>query len=417
MENKLASVKRKDNLHYISEKSFVHIANILGYLSQKYGGPPRVALDMGSTMTKHGVRVSFWASGDASDRRELEMYKSSVHLYDSCRPRGWYRIPQLIRDLSMNIPDIDLFHLHEVWSYPQYASARLSRRKGIPYVLTPHGVLEPWRIRSKACKKYVYLTLLGKNMLNKAACLHAVTPLEAEGIRKIGYKGPITVVPNGVDPNDFVNMPCPSEAEKKWPQLSGRRVVLFLSRISREKGLEQLLCAWNNLMNKSSYDDTILVIAGPDYRGYLPEVEAMIEQFNLEANTILTGLVQGQEKSALISRADIYTLPSYSEGFSMSLLENLAASKPVLITPGCNFPEVAEVGAGLCVSPESYLLEQALAELLDMSDSERRFMGQRGRELVEKNYTWEVAARKMITVYQCILDDRIIPMYPEPVNT
>jgi glycosyltransferase involved in cell wall biosynthesis len=233
----------------------------------------------------------------------------------------------------------------------------------------------------------------------------------------VGYKGPITVVPNGVDPDNFVNMSCPSEAETRWPQLSRHRVVLFLSRISREKGLEQLLSAWGNLTSKPSYGDAVLVIAGPDYRGYLPEVEAMIEKFHLESNVILTGLVQGQEKSALISRADIYALPSHSEGFSMSLLENLAASKPVLVTPGCNFPEITEVGAGLCVPPTSNLLEQALMELLDMPDSERRIMGQRGRELVMRNYTWEVAARKMITVYQCILDGRTIPMHPKPAKT
>ena len=119
---------------------------------------------------------------------------------------------------------------------------------------------------------------------------------------------------------------------------------------------------------------------------------------------------------ALISRADIYILPSYSEGFSISLLENLAAAKPALITPGCNFPEVAEAGAGICVNPVKEEIETGLGELLDLSPDQRRKMGERGRELVANNYSWDIAARKMIMVYRAILNGDTIPLYPEPVQ-
>jgi glycosyltransferase involved in cell wall biosynthesis len=127
-------------------------------------------------------------------------------------------------------------------------------------------------------------------------------------------------------------------------------------------------------------------------------------------------MVQGERKKALISRADIYTLPSYSEGFSMSILENLAAGKPLLITPGCNFPEVAEVGAGLSVNPVAEEIESGLRKLLDRSHEERKEMGERGRELVKNNYTWDIAARKMITVYRAILNKAPIPLFPEPAE-
>jgi glycosyltransferase involved in cell wall biosynthesis len=127
-------------------------------------------------------------------------------------------------------------------------------------------------------------------------------------------------------------------------------------------------------------------------------------------------MVSGRDKAALISRSDIYVLPSYSEGFSVSVLENLAARKPVLITPGCNFPEVVDAGAGLCVPPQRDLLAQGLRQLLDMSDSDREQMGRRGRDLVMNNYTWEMAARKLITVYNCILTGKEIPLFPEPIE-
>ena len=148
--------------------------------------------------------------------------------------------------------------------------------------------------------------------------------------------------------------------------LKGRRVVLYLSRISPEKGLDELIPAWSAVIKKPSYSDALLVIAGPDDRGYRSKIEDMVLRAGLEAHVLLTGMVNGRNKFALISRADLFTLPSYSEGFSNALLENLAAGKPALITPGCNFPEVVEAGAGICVEPERNSLGEALMQLLDM---------------------------------------------------
>jgi hypothetical protein len=98
----------------------------------------------------------------------------------------------------------------------------------------------------------------------------------------------------------------------------------------------------------------------------------------------------------------------------MSLLENLVCGTPALITDGCNFPEVAQKGAGLCVPCQQGPLEEALKRLLDMPVSTLRAMGQKGRQLVLENYTLDIAARKMITVYNCIIEDKDIPLFPAP---
>ena len=298
-----------------------------------------------------------------------------------------------------------------------YVAAKLGRRTDTPYVIAPRGELEPWRVRNsrlKYWKKQLYLSLLGRRMLQRAACLHAITPCEMEGFRQAGYDGPVAIVPNGVDARKFSQLPAPSEADRLWPTLKGRRVVLFLSRLKEEKGLDQLLPAWQQVLRRSAnYDDAMLVIAGPDDRGYRKVVHDMLNRYDLPRNTLLTGMVRGQEKLALMSRSDVYTLPSYSEGFSMAILENLAAGKPVLITPGCNFPEVVEAKAGISVPPEAGPLTDALCHLLELSNQERNEMGQRGRELVSRDYSWESVAEKMLTVYGCILSGQEIPTHPQ----
>lgn len=399
----------------------IRVAHVLQCMAERSGGPLQVARGLGDAVASQGHTVCYRSPASKEDMPQLASCGPNVRLYPMDRPHAWFRSKALAKALTNEIRSLDAVHLHEVWSHPVFAAAKIARNAGTPYLITPHGELESRHLRHKSLAKYfkktAYLTLLGRPMLRGASCLHAITPYEIEGFRQAGYDGSVAVVPNGIAVDQFANLPDPAEAENLWPRLHNRRVVLFLSRLSPEKGLDQLIPAWKNLTNQGSYDDAVLVIAGPDDRGYDAVVKGLVERHGVGSRVLMTGMVQGREKMALISRADIYTLPSYSEGFSMSVLENLAAAKPVLITPGCNFPEVAEAGAGLSVPPESKELEVALRQLLDMSDADRAAMGSRGRDLVHHNYTWEIAARKMITVYRCILEGKEIPLHPEPAKT
>ncbi len=396
----------------------MNIANILVSMDDNYGGPPKVAQGLGEKVASLGNRVTYWTTISPEEEGRSAHGTSNTHFFKRERPLTWYRSPALLKELGRSVSNIDVLHIHEIWSYPQLATARMASCRGVPYLIVPHGELEPWRIRRKGllkfAKKRAYLSLFGLSMLRNSSCLHAITPNEIDGYRRIGYQGPITVVPNGIDMRTYSDLPCPEEADRYWPQLRNRRIVLFLSRLNSEKGLDQLIPAWKRLTARDSYDDTLLVLAGPEDRGYGAVVRNLVQEHDIEDRVLLTGMVRDRKKLALISRADVYTLPSHSEGFSISVLENLAAGKPMLITPGCNFPEVAEANAGLCVPPEPDLLEGAFRQLLDMSKTERDAMGQRGRKLIHQNYTWDIAARKMITVYQCVLEGKEIPLHPQP---
>ncbi len=396
----------------------MHIAHITASMSPRYGGPPQVARGLGNAFLPWGHTVSYWApdSGDGSGPDAA--LPSDVREFPRARPGGWYRAPKLGTELKRQMASIDILHVHEVWSYPQLVSSRIARCRQTPYVIMPHGELEARHLghggAAKQFKKRAYLALVGRAMLRGAACLHALTPQEADGFRQVGYQGPVAVIPNGVDPAAFATLPEDDVAERMWPQLQRRRVVLFLSRLSPEKGLDRFLPAWGRLVRQSSYRDALLVLAGPSHQGYATEVRRLIDRSRTSDHVLLTGMVSGREKEAIVARADLFTLPSHCEGFSMAVLENMAAGKPVLITPGCNFPEVARADAGRCVPPEPEALEQAVAELLDLSPLQRQAMGQRGRRLVLDGYTWDVAARKLLTVYHSILAGRPAPLHPKP---
>lgn len=391
------------------------ISHILSHVASEHAGVPIATRKMAQAILRLGVDVSFWTTGDGADNMEVLQEGIPSQIYPRAWPYGWRYSPQFAGALGRAAGKIDLLHIHEVWSYPQLAAAWVGARTRTPYLWAPRASLEPWRMKYKGWKKKAYFSLCGSQMMKHAACMHAVAPREVEGFRLLGYRGPVAVVPNGVSAEEFRVLPDPALAEAAWPQLVGRRVVLSLSRLSREKGLDQLLPAWAALVQRETHSDGLLVLAGPDDRGYHQVMVDMIASLGLQNHVLLTGMVQGEQKLALIARADIYVLPSYSEGFSNSLLENLAAGKPSLITPGCNFPEAVAAGAAVCVDPACGPIAEALQLLLDLPDGELHAMGQKGRELVLNNYTWEVAARRLVTVYRAILGGGVIPEFPEPV--
>jgi glycosyltransferase involved in cell wall biosynthesis len=250
-------------------------------------------------------------------------------------------------------------------------------------------------------KKTIYLKAVANSLLRHAACLRACSQQEAEHFREVGYRGPIVLIPNGIDIGRFT----PGQghaAETYWPSLKDRRVVVFLGRLSREKGLDILIPAWGELLKSGSYRDAVLVIGGPDAGGYGRTVKALIEAYGVRPNVLTIGMVGDQEKLTLLRRADVFVLPSYTENFGLVVTEALACGTPVIATTGTPWRQLQEIDAGRWVAPERRELGQAVRELLDMSKSQRHAMGERGRGLVERDYAWEKIAPQFVSVCECL---------------
>jgi len=314
------------------------------------------------------------------------------------------------------ITSFDVLDISEFWPYAIYAVSRAACARGVPYILAPSGSLQPWALRTslaKTVKKSLYLALVGRSILDGAACIRAASLQEAENVQRLGYRGPVTVIPCGIDLEDFDASNAP-EAETWWPQLRDRPVVLFMSRISPEKGLDMLIPAWAELAESACGRDAILVIAGPDYRGYRKQVEAMVDRHDLRRRVCLVGMIQGVKKAALLRRADVFVLPSYSENFGIVVTETLACGTPVITTTATPWQQLQQIDAGRWIEPKAGELLLALRDLLDMPAARRAAMGSRGADLVRSNYTWDRIASKYLHVCRCIVEGRPIPLHPEP---
>lgn len=293
----------------------------------------------------------------------------------------------------------EVVHLHGLWQGHTRRGARAARRHGIPYMIAAHGMAEPWALRQKAWKKRIYTAVIEGNNLRRASCLQALTRPEIAHLRAIAPRTPICLVPNGVDLRPFDALPARSAFEEEYPHLAGKFLLLFLSRIHAKKGLDLLAPAMHEIRQR--FPEVHLLLAGFD-DGALAPFQAQAEALGEWQHVTYLGHVSGESARRAWGAANAFVLPSHSEGFSMAVLEALAARLPVLITESCHFPELKRAAGGVVVPATLQGVTTGLDELLSMSSTEQRELAERGRALVEARYTWAVQARRLADVYRWI---------------
>lgn len=308
----------------------------------------------------------------------------------------------LTSQVAARLNHASVIHAHGLWMHAGVMAQRCARRARCPRVVSPHGMLEPWALRNSRWKKRLAAWLFENKNLRSADCLHALCSAEAENFRRYGLRNPIAIIPNGVSLADLARPRLPSQNLSR-AELAGsdQKILLFLSRLHPKKGLENLLQAWQTLA--ADFSDWRLVIAGAGDAAYETKLKSLVQTLHLSSRVVFIGPVYGAAKSELLAASAAFVLPSYSEGFSMAVLEAAAAGLPIMLTPECNFPELVGARAALETAPEIHAIAAQLRKLLKLSTAEREAMGARGRALIERHYTWPVLSAQMCQVYQWLL--------------
>lgn len=311
----------------------------------------------------------------------------------------------------------DIVHLHGIWQYELHRCAVICRRKRIPYVIAPRGMLEPWSLRAKWLKKRIARFLYQDKDLRCAAALHATAESEAAQFRKLGFKNYCIVSPNGVNlPEGDLGL-----GERCRCTADCRR-ALFVSRMHPKKGVLELVEAFSRLVVSHQslvvnnwVCELVYTVNGEFEKGYEAKVKARVKELGLEDKFIFTGPLNDDAKWDAYNRADLFVLPTYSENFGIVVAEALWAGVPVITTKGTPWSELEEYKCGKWIdlpaegsNPSTWeALDEALGSMMVMSDAERGEMGKRGRKLVEEKYTWEAVCGKMVEGYESILDHGI----------
>jgi len=387
----------------LNKKMKMKILHVVISLAPEWGGPTKMVHELTEALVEKGVEVSLFAPVRRGGEAEITCPKGvNMQLFEEGFGARWWPgySPGLARKVMQEMGKFDLVHIHELWSHPHLAASQAARKSGKPYVVTVHGGLEPWAINHKAFKKKIYWALFQRRILQRATALHAITDEEVKHIRACGIDNEILMIPNGINPQEFCSLPVRREMERLYPQFVGKQVVLFLGRLHPIKGLDILARAFGKVAKMR--EDLCLLIVGPDSEGYKTEVVKILVSEGALDKVVFAGMLIGQEKLAVFGGADIFVLSSYSEGFSIAILEAMACGLPVIITRQCHFPEVAEAGAGLVIEPEVGQLAVAIERLLNEPEL-RQEMGRNGQRLVNDKFTWEKIANQMLVLYETVL--------------
>lgn len=380
-----------------------------------YGGSVRAAADLTRALAAEGHSVYVLTTDTLSSTERIPAHHEAiagVHVFRvrnlSNRLRGKINLssPVGMARLAEQLIEkhrIEVVHCHELRTVENVQVAPIANRMRVPLVVSPHGTL-PYDTGRPVIKQ-TWDRLLGANLLPRFDRVIALTQTEVEQARAIWYTQGLpawcSIVPNGIHLSDFDNLPARGPFRARWKLGSGP-VVLFLGRLHERKGVQFLIPAFADTVTHTP--DARLLVAGPD-EGMLNTLKAQVKEYNLTGRVIFTGMLAGEDKLAALAASDLFALPAVGEGFSMAVLEAMACGLPVLLTPGCNFPEVIDNGAGIVVGREVAALSGGLRALL--ADSSRReAMGRAARQMIQTRYTWPQVVAQLIEVYRAVIERR-----------
>jgi glycosyltransferase involved in cell wall biosynthesis len=401
----------------------MRILQVVATLAPRTGGPSIACPELSRELVRQGHQVSIYAS-DVDGGGHLKVPLDRPVLDDGVEIRyfrglswpGKYMFsPGMWRALRETVADFDVVHIYSVYGFSSSAAAYWCRERAVPYLVHPHGSLDPFLRRRHRPRKWLHAKLLAERDYRKAA---GALFNSAEEMRlasdwpglKTRWGGAEAapkrfVVPVGIDPR-WLQEPDAAAGERfrsKYSAMTSRRLVVYFGRINFKKGLDILARAFAQVAGNR--EDLHLVLAGPDTEGYGRRVRGWLAEGGVLAKATFTGLLQGEDRFAALQQAEVFALPSYTENFGQVVAEAMACGVPVVISDQVNiWPEVMKANGGLVVPCDAEATAQALHSLL--ADPARgRQMGSRGRRWVAEHLTWKIVAAQMASAYEEMVRD------------
>ncbi|MGO9455394.1 MAG: glycosyltransferase [Candidatus Binataceae bacterium] len=308
------------------------------------------------------------------------------------------------RALRTAIPDSDAVHIYSLYNYPSLCAAYYARRSRIPYVLEPHGTLDAFVFTHHKWRKRLYEQLLERRNLRNAAAVRFLSEAEASiAARILDFKLNGVVIPTGIDSHDLKPVAPVSGILDKYHVPRGRRIILFVGRLHKKKGVDLLARAFVQVAQDDQ--DIHLVVVGPD-EGMEQQVKDIIGQATLHGRATFTGMIIGQDKIDLMSAATMVVVPSYAENFCNVVLESIATGVPLVVSNGVAIAkQIEDAGAGIVTAPATADLAAAIKRLLH--DPQLALsMSQAGKLLAERSFSWNSVGAQVDSLYRRIIAER-----------
>lgn len=380
------------------------ILNICGY-SWDIGGPPKIIYDHAIVQMKLGAEVTILTP--ISEGQKLYAIPAGAKVI-TCK-RHWFSkfwaefSPELYTWIKAHGNEYDIIHIHGVWHFagvaPYLAGIKTAK------CITTHGLLDRWTIGKGYWKKYLFGLLFQKKILRNTELIQINNTDEQDDLKRfLGFEHPnVKIIPNGMNLEDFSKLPVKGIFRDKFQIPDDKKIILFMSRINLKKGLDLLLPAFKEVASQRS--DCLLILAGSD-DGYLTETQRFIKEKFLEKSVRLVGMLTGNDKLAALSDADIFVLPSHSEGFSIATLEALISGVPSLLSDRVGFGEaIRETNAAHLVELTQKSITEGLIKMLD-DETYCKTLSKNGIALVKNSYDIKLVAKQLYEAFEKVIKSK-----------
>lgn len=391
----------------------MRVTHVISGIDPRCGGPAIALHGLATAQCRADTNVrvitTHGQDSDLSLAEALRHEGAVVHTVGPVRrPLG--RHPLLAPILDRVIADSDIVHIHGLWEQIQHDAARLAHARGVPFIIRPCGMLDPWSLQQRRWRKQLYLKLRLRRHLNRAAALHCTSDTEALVRQHLSLTPRTIIEPNGIELAEFERLPGAGVFRHRYQISPEQPLVLMLARLHPVKGLDLLLPALAQLVS-SHHAAPMLALAGPVSADYRRHLEAQIERHQLHQHVCFTGMLHGRAKLEALVDADLFVLPSYHENFGIAVIEALAAGTPVVVSDRVNtHKRIVEAGVGEAIPPAVEPLTDALTRWLS-NDALRRQAAARARPFVWERYDWRRIAERWDEHY------RTLTATPTPAST
>jgi len=386
----------------------MRILHIIPSLAARDGGPAKVVVEMCCEIARRGAEAEIYTT-NLDGRGVLDVPPGQAVKVGGVRVTyfpvdlsNYYKISRpLAAALKATIPNYDAVHIHSLYQFPSTVAAYYCLRYGVPYIVIPHGALDPFLFRRHRARKWLYEVAFERRNLGHAAAVQFTSEEESILAATHGLRLRSAVAPLGVNLDDSPRSIARGALGERWPETIGKKVLLYLGRINFKKGLDLLAQAFGRIARERA--DVHLLIAGPDSDGYAAKVRLWLSEQGVLDRTTFTGMVEGEGKAAALAESAMFVLPSYTENFGIAVVEAMAASLPVIISNRVNiWREIAAARAGLVVNPDAGEVADAMRTLLAWPERAAE-MGRNGKDLAWKQFSWESAGTRLMELYADVI--------------
>jgi glycosyltransferase involved in cell wall biosynthesis len=367
-----------------------------------------MALEAAAELQAEGVETNLFAPDlavGANARRywtisaeDLPPSQSAyTRLFRTRPPRRLVFSPALYSALRREAGGFDVIHIHNLWTFPQFAAYRQASRHDVPFIVAPCGGLDPLRRGRNRHVKAMTTALWQDRMLRDARLIHFKTWAEKERAADLVRSEKGAIVPNGIRWSNFQDLPDSSEFRRRYLRGHEGPVIMSLGRVSWEKHLDVLIQAFGQVADE--VPDALLVIVGPDDEGLGAALTAAASELGVGSRVLFTGALAGDQKLAALGTADLWCSTSRFENFGLAAVEALAAGLPALISDGVQIAdEIRAAEAALVAPPTPDAFAAGMRRVLCDSRVQRE-LSERGR-LFAREFDWTAIAPRLASMYR-----------------